>query len=622
MKKIILLALLIGNLSFAQKPTSDSIHKNIIDSLARLSGRLLGVNIDSSETIANYMLKYSEKHHFLRGQGQALGTLAGIYNSQGDNGKSLLYHKKTISIFKELGNDILTNRMRVSTSILFLQAKEYKQALAYVKKAQEYYLESNNNSDLARTYHIIGIIYENTNKGFDELMFYLKKAEEVSRSFIKDTSNTKAHINLNTITLCGILNSQSEAYINRDKGLTFAIDLANKSLKTIKKSTPDKHYFLGMSYFLLGKAYWKKKEFKKALLYNDSSLVAYKTMNYIIGLKRTYESRKDIFASLGNFKDAFEAAEILSIKKDTLNKEDRKKEFSRMKVEYETDRIAAEKDAAEARAQLAEATNKQNKNYLIGSIVIAVLILLSSLFYFARLKAIKISEGVAAELREAQSRLVLEQKYKESELKALKSQMNPHFIFNALNSIQEYIITNKKNEASDYLGRFADLIRRYLNHSDSRSISLIEEVESLQMYLDLEALRFEKELSYSISLSKTLDNETIHIPTMMVQPYLENAIRHGLLHKKGKRKLLVSFTKGEEGIVICVIEDNGVGRKRSVELNQKRDKNHKSFAEKATQERLDLINHGKEQKVGVLITDLFKQGEPSGTKIILSIPIL
>ena len=123
---------------------------------------------------------------------------------------------------------------------------------------------------------------------------------------------------------------------------------------------------------------------------------------------------------------------------------------------------------------------------------------------------------VAAELREAQSRLVLEQKYKESELKALKAQMNPHFIFNALNSIQEYIITNKKNEASDYLGKFADLIRRYLNHSDSRSISLTEEVESLQMYLDLEALRFEKELSYSISLSKTMNDETIHIPTMIV----------------------------------------------------------------------------------------------------------
>lgn len=611
MKKIILLALFIGNLSFAQKITTvDSMVIKKVDSLVTLGARLWNTNLDDAETVAHYMLKFSEKHHYLKGQGQAFNSLASTYSNQGNQGKALLHYKKALTIFKTLKEYNLLNVVRYNVGVSFLDSKEYSEALKYLEKAHDYFLETNNNTLFARVNIAIGYIYLGTDRSLDEVISKMKKAETYSR------------ISNDTISLSSSLNGQAEAYLNKNKNIAMAISASKEAIWLMKIQDPEDYFLAGYSYLMLSKAYWKKKEFKKALAYNDSSLVAYKTLQYYAGLNLTYESRKNILSSAGNYKEAFEVFELFSINKDTLNKEERSKKFSRMKVEYETDRIAAEKDVAEARAQLAETTNKQNKNYLIGSIVIAVLILLSSIFYFARLKTIKTSELVAAELRETQSRLVLEQKYKESELKALKAQMNPHFIFNALNSIQEYIVTNKKNEASDYLGRFADLIRRYLNHSDSRSISLVEEVESLQMYLDLEALRFEKELSYSISLSKTLDDETIHIPTMMIQPYLENAIRHGLLHKKGKRQLLVSFTKAEEGIVICVIEDNGVGRKRSVELNQKRDKNHKSFAEKATQERLDLINHGKERKVGVLITDLYKQDEPSGTKIILSIPIL
>lgn len=231
--------------------------------------------------------------------------------------------------------------------------------------------------------------------------------------------------------------------------------------------------------------------------------------------------------------------------------------------------------------------------------------------------------------REKQKNKELEKLEQERELVFLKlenlrSQMNPHFIFNALNSIQEYIILNKKNLASDYLGKFADLIRTYLNHSNKGVISLQDEIDCLEMYLELEKLRFEDKLIYTIKIDKQVDSETISIPTMLIQPYVENALKHGLLHKKDNRKLSITLEASQENDTItCTIEDNGIGREKALVIKQKKDKMHKSFGTQATQDRLDLLNYGKEKQIGVLIKDLHNQTtqQASGTKVIITIPI-
>lgn len=209
-------------------------------------------------------------------------------------------------------------------------------------------------------------------------------------------------------------------------------------------------------------------------------------------------------------------------------------------------------------------------------------------------------------------------------LENLRSQMNPHFIFNALNSIQEYIILNKKNLASDYLGKFADLIRTYLNHSNKGVISLQEEIDCMKMYLELEELRFEDKLNYTFHIDKTFDPEAILIPTMLIQPYVENALKHGLLHKKDNRELRITLEAAPKNdTIVCCIEDNGVGRVKALEIKEKRDKIHKSFGTQATQDRLDLLNHGKEHQIGVAIEDLYDKNTQAaaGTKVTITIPI-
>lgn len=207
-------------------------------------------------------------------------------------------------------------------------------------------------------------------------------------------------------------------------------------------------------------------------------------------------------------------------------------------------------------------------------------------------------------------------------LENLRSQMNPHFVFNALNSIQDYIISNQKDLAGDYLGKFADLIRTYLAQSTKSSITLEEEINSLNMYLELEKLRFEDTLEYTLEVH-IKNTETIGIPTMLIQPYIENALKHGLFHKKDNRKLFISMTRISKDSLQCIVEDNGVGRKKSNEINKKRAENHKSFALKATTERLDLLNYGSENKIGVHIIDILDNDKNVlGTRVLLKIPIL
>ena len=203
-------------------------------------------------------------------------------------------------------------------------------------------------------------------------------------------------------------------------------------------------------------------------------------------------------------------------------------------------------------------------------------------------------------------------------LENLKSQMNPHFIFNALNSIQEYIILNQKNLASSYLAKFADLIRAYLEHSNKGYITIREEMECLGIYLQLEKLRFEDKFEYL--LNGIENNDHLKIPTMLIQPYVENAIKHGLLHKKDNRKLTISFELlKNQSMLKCIVLDNGIGR---VKANEIQNKNHNSFATEATAHRLELLNFGKEKKIGVEIEDLYDNTNAIGTRVILLIPIL
>lgn len=219
-------------------------------------------------------------------------------------------------------------------------------------------------------------------------------------------------------------------------------------------------------------------------------------------------------------------------------------------------------------------------------------------------------------------KLKIEEELRRSQLTSLKAQMNPHFMFNALNSIQEFIILNDKQQANMYMGKFADLMRMTLDMSSKDEVSLEDELKTLNLYFELEALRFEDRFNYEIIVAENIQAANIFLPSMLIQPYIENAIKHGLMHKTGIKKITVRFQLLDDDTLLCKITDNGVGRKRSAEINAMRNKRHTSFATGATQVRLDLLNTKRVSAISVKYIDLADvSGLSSGTEVILEIPV-
>jgi hypothetical protein len=238
-------------------------------------------------------------------------------------------------------------------------------------------------------------------------------------------------------------------------------------------------------------------------------------------------------------------------------------------------------------------------------------------FYFrSRLLRVETEKKVMIEKAETDKELIF------SQLENLRSQMNPHFIFNALNSIQEYILTSEKETASTFLVKFSRLMRIYLEHSKESEVPLEEELKAMRLYLELEKDRFEDTLDYTIIVDKALDTQSIKVPSLFIQPYIENALKHGLLHKKEDRKLEVHFRMNQQNdALICTVTDNGIGRKASAEMNGKKAYHHKSFATNANQKRVELINKTRTKKTSVTIEDLHDQEfVPNGTKVTILIP--
>lgn len=219
-------------------------------------------------------------------------------------------------------------------------------------------------------------------------------------------------------------------------------------------------------------------------------------------------------------------------------------------------------------------------------------------------------------------KIELEKTLSKSMLASIKSQMNPHFFYNALNTIQAYIFTNDKFKANAYLSKFSKLTRMILEMSEKETISLDEEITALRLYIDLEKMRFTDSFSYEIIVQNIIDYNRISLPPMLIQPFVENAIKHGLLPKEDDKKLLITFYLSDQKLVV-EINDNGIGRKKAEELKQKQNEKHQSFSTKANEKRLELLNKGNINKIGLQYIDKInpETNESLGTTVLLYIPL-
>lgn len=209
-----------------------------------------------------------------------------------------------------------------------------------------------------------------------------------------------------------------------------------------------------------------------------------------------------------------------------------------------------------------------------------------------------------------------------SQLTALRLQMNPHFMFNVLNAVQGLIYSNQKSKATEYLGTFSSLMRKTLDMSDKKEVTIADEVETIEIYVSLEKARFEDEdFEFEIILPEE-DLNAFAIPSLIIQPFVENAIKHGLMHKQGKKRLLIKVSKANKHYWEFLIEDNGVGREISAHINSKIKDKHHSFATKAIDNRINLINKLIDKPISIDVIDLTtNQLVSTGTRVHIHIPI-
>ena len=260
------------------------------------------------------------------------------------------------------------------------------------------------------------------------------------------------------------------------------------------------------------------------------------------------------------------------------------------------------------------------KQVILGSIF-----LIAALLYWIyrnRVRQLRLKFQLAQEkVRQQQSELEFEKRLADLTLSALRSQINPHFIFNCLNSIKLYATQNDMGAATDYLTKFSSLIRQVLDNSMNERITLSSELEVLRLYIEMEAMRFKDKLRYNITVEKNVDADYVEIPPLLLQPYVENAIWHGLMPKEKGGELDIVVAMKDEHTLSVRIKDDGIGRAKAADYKNITTQ-HKSFGMKVTSERMKLISRKYKTPISITIDDLKKEdGEPSGTLVTIQIQI-
>ena len=364
--------------------------------------------------------------------------------------------------------------------------------------------------------------------------------------------------------------------------------------------------------YKIANAYAAQDKYDEAIPYLEESIKEADSENDLIVQKDATRKLSEVYRDKGDFSKAFETYQKYVAIVDTLylRKEQEISQASRFSreiaasqgritgLEKERELSQSKYNLALTEQQLALESNRRQK-WIIYSLVVGMLLTaLAAYFFYRSNRQQQLANNLLA-------------------LKSLRSQMNPHFIFNALNSVNNYIAKNDERSANRYLSEFSTLMRAVLENSEEDFISLSRELELIELYVKLEHSRFPEKFDYTINLDAQIDTEAFQIPPMLLQPYIENAIWHGLRYKEEKGALSIELTKKETDIIEIRITDNGIGRKRSRELKTRNQKTQNSKGMGNIKKRIAILNTMYKDKVSVSVQDLNE--DATGTRVILTL---
>ncbi|HEX5668164.1 MAG TPA: histidine kinase, partial [Chitinophagaceae bacterium] len=411
-----------------------------------------------------------------------------------------------------------------------------------------------------------------------------------------------------------------------------AIDLINQGISTIMANRKgDRVHARRMvrPNLGLGEAYAGKKDFKTALKYARIGMGYANTTNDKKGKVEGYDLMSRIHHELGNNDSAYLYVKSYVALKDSVQNNQFRWRLNYYKKGAEVARSEARIGLLIKDNQIKEQQLKQQETFRKFLIGLLLALVFAGVFIFRNLalkrkndklkQAQEVHEFKIRQLESQRIQTELERQAAELEMQALRAQMNPHFIFNCLSSINRFILKNESKTASNYLTRFSRLIRMVLINSTKQMITLEDDLQMLRLYLEMEQMRFKDSFEFSITFQNVIDDDNIFMPPLLIQPFCENAIWHGLMHMDGPGKLEISLGL-ENNILHCTITDDGVGRAKAEEIKSKSAEKEKSLGLKITTDRLALLNKEKGVNTSYKIEDLYDEnGNAAGTRVELMI---
>lgn len=556
-----------------------------IQALNSLSDLLLYNSPDSALAKAKAALALSEETHYIKGKSDALYLIGKVY-------------------LEKLNNLPLALQMFTEGERLSEQHKNYSTLAACLGGIGTVYFYQNDFTSAFKYYSsVLDIAEKQKDKRLQSkclnnlgLVLLNQKDYEKSRGYFLKGYVTALFLN-DTAYIARCYYNIALTYVN-ELDYDEAFIYYNKIIDLYKTASPDKDLLVDV-YINIGEYYRVKKNYTEAIKSLNASLqlaIEVKSKNQMMFI---YETLSETYRDMGKYKEALQYHELYSTWKDSTLNEANTKIVQEIQTKYESEKkekaiqiLGAEREAQEGKIQ--------NQRILIYSMVIGLLLIIFLI-----------------NLRVKNKRIKLENQLLHLEHKALSLQMNPHFIFNCLNSISSFISQSNHMIAKSYLAKFGRLMRLTLEQSRQEFIPLHEEIEILENYMELEKIRFEKEFSYQIILEDDLDPDSCMVPPMLIQPHIENAIIHGLTARDTPGELKISFNKYNSDTIRCIVDDNGVGRNPDKKTGK-----HKSLAVEIMKERYQIMNLKRTKKLSIFIEDKKdSEGHSKGTAVVFDLPI-
>ncbi|MBE0661603.1 MAG: tetratricopeptide repeat protein [Bacteroidales bacterium] len=469
---------------------------------------------------------------------------------------------------------------------IYKDLNNYQKAAEYYTRSHEISLRNNLEKILSNTYNNLGIIHRFQNN-YDSAIEYYQKAIEID---LKLGNKREAAQGLNNIGKSySFMGRHSEAIEYFESALAINIEINNRESQSV-------------SLMNLGQAYADLAQYNLALSYLEKS---YELIELTGNINRQILVMKELArvqTAAGHFQDAASNYQKLLVLNDSLNIQQKRAIISEIEAKYEFEKKAQLIENLKQENNIQELRLNESRIITYGFAMLSLAIIIIAFLLIQRSK-----------LYASHKNALLEQKL-------FRTQMNPHFIFNALNAIQSFVYKNEPAEAGKYLSNFARLIRLVLTNSREEYITLDNEIRTLEYYLQLQRLRFNNRFEYNIIIDAAIHRELIMVPPMLAQPFIENSIEHGIQHLSTQGNIDIEFKIIDKWIYFN-IQDNGIGINQSKLNSQEQFIKHDSLALTITEERLKLLNKNNPQKIELkIIETLNENSEAKGTSITFNIP--